>query len=110
MTDIFSEDKGGGEAKSRKRPSSGISGMIKRRNETHYMHRERERLSERDRDKVVRASIYSENPFACRFQLIEIHNILFSSVHLKPARFGILYESLKDSSKFRISNHLSERM
>ncbi|KAL0115801.1 hypothetical protein PUN28_010978 [Cardiocondyla obscurior] len=29
--------------KSIKRPSSGTSGMIKRRNETHYMHRERER-------------------------------------------------------------------
>jgi len=58
MTYIFSEDKSRGEAKSRKRPSSGISGMIKRRNETHYMHREREALSERDRDKVVRTYFY----------------------------------------------------
>jgi len=42
MTDIFSEDKSGGETESRKKLSSGISEMIKRRNETHYMHRERE--------------------------------------------------------------------
>lgn len=37
----FSEDRDGKEATSRKTPSSGISRMIKRRNETHYMHREK---------------------------------------------------------------------
>lgn len=44
VSHIFNEDQGeeGKQATSRKTPSSGISGMIKRRNETHYMHREDE--------------------------------------------------------------------
>lgn len=104
MTDIFSEDKSGREAESRKRPSSGISGMIKRRNET----RERSPLKETVTKSFGRISIYSKIPLACRFQLIQAQHFHFRLSARKSAKVEISNEFLEDRRNVRFILDLEE--
>lgn len=92
MTDIFSEDKGGGKAESRKRPSSG---MIKRRNEMYYMHREREGpLKETVTKSFGRIPIYLEIPVDTPISINRITILLSMRRYLKDHARGAKFEIL----------------